>query len=278
MPGVHTTQFDELSTCIECVAAGYGWSIRKQQCGGYKNKRCDVSVSMPAAATEASPPVSGPWMLGSFEQESPTGSTNSLPVAPALVLSLVLAVTLAWSLKSTHQKATSKRGDDAMHGNSVEQNVEPKAASTERSNVVRRKRRSRRASQVVQYPTTPCGILKEGLKTHQDPTRQIQGKNLPGPSFAPTPEIRLFKRWQKPPMATSKHNSPRKAASILQGQFELDDLTKTFRSLATQDQQADSDSTANTGLSQTESDPPDESGAPSSATAPPNLSYIFAAP
>ena len=41
--------FEDLPTCAECVAAGYGWSVSKQRCGGYRNKVRQKTASPGAA-------------------------------------------------------------------------------------------------------------------------------------------------------------------------------------------------------------------------------------
>ena len=35
--------FSQHADCGSCVAAGYGWSERKQKCGGFAHKRCDLT-------------------------------------------------------------------------------------------------------------------------------------------------------------------------------------------------------------------------------------------
>ena len=34
------SRFDSLTSCEDCVAAGFGWSVRKAKCGGYSNRDC----------------------------------------------------------------------------------------------------------------------------------------------------------------------------------------------------------------------------------------------
>ena len=37
--------FSRHTDCGSCVAAGYGWSERKQKCGGFAHQRCDLATS-----------------------------------------------------------------------------------------------------------------------------------------------------------------------------------------------------------------------------------------
>ena len=37
---VNAGKFDGYKTCSQCVAAGYGWSLKKGKCGGYGNRKC----------------------------------------------------------------------------------------------------------------------------------------------------------------------------------------------------------------------------------------------
>ena len=37
--------FSQHTDCGSCVAAGYGWSERKQKCGGFAHKYCDLAGS-----------------------------------------------------------------------------------------------------------------------------------------------------------------------------------------------------------------------------------------
>jgi hypothetical protein len=36
--------FQELKKCNDCVAAGYGWSVSKQRCGGFGNRECPADM------------------------------------------------------------------------------------------------------------------------------------------------------------------------------------------------------------------------------------------
>jgi hypothetical protein len=51
------SRFANLTDCPSCVAAGYGWSTKKQRCGGYIAKACpdDAVPASPAGAAQAQP-------------------------------------------------------------------------------------------------------------------------------------------------------------------------------------------------------------------------------
>ena len=42
------SRFDSLTSCEDCVAAGFGWSVRKAKCGGYSNRDCSQCSSSSA--------------------------------------------------------------------------------------------------------------------------------------------------------------------------------------------------------------------------------------
>ena len=47
----------QFTTCRGCVSAGFGWSEKKQRCGGFANKECAPAAA--AAAAAAAQPAAG---------------------------------------------------------------------------------------------------------------------------------------------------------------------------------------------------------------------------
>ena len=234
----HGNRFDELSTCIECVAAGYGWSIRKQRCGGYKNRLC--APSMPDHATDGGVPAPGPWILGHSFEDAGQKTTSTEPGCwlcgidsqtdvTALVLGLVMAIAFSWwAVKPLYQNQVRVSGlrdtlDSSNQACRQDATVELESLATVRGVVNRRQRRGRAGPQgLFQRPVMARGILLNG-SNRQSATRE-RNETSSGLRFDPKPEVRFFKRWQKPP--TIKQSSPRKAQGAA---FEL---TGPFGSLA----------------------------------------------
>ena len=54
------SKFAAFTTCDSCIDAGFGWSTKKNKCGGYPNKKCPASAPAPvgAACTERPPSIS----------------------------------------------------------------------------------------------------------------------------------------------------------------------------------------------------------------------------
>jgi hypothetical protein len=49
-----SASFKDFTTCDSCVGAGFGWSVKKQRCGGYANRAC--ASAPPAVASPPAPP------------------------------------------------------------------------------------------------------------------------------------------------------------------------------------------------------------------------------
>ena len=271
--------FDELTTCTECVAAGYGWSTRKQRCGGYRNKRCDAS-SVPDNAAASS--AAGPWMLGSpsgsvgHMTESATSARSWLDAvdsqSSSSALGVVLVVALAWwALRLVWQTQASGLGRRALgsSGSTVsrKERIDVEASGAERAAAPGRRHRRGRTTP----PAPPCSVLRNGFST-KDVTRACDTSRT-ALRFAPTPEVRFFKPWQQRSAAGQSY--PRKKQVVAP---ELVDPTGSITA-QTQNNGGDCGVT-----NRTQSSKPTQRGTPAAvlAAAPtpvqPDLAYIFGPP
>ena len=66
-----TPPFAEFHACDDCVAAGYGWSLRKAKCGMFANRECPTAdAPTPPAAL---PPGAGGALQVTFADDGPLG-------------------------------------------------------------------------------------------------------------------------------------------------------------------------------------------------------------
>jgi hypothetical protein len=197
--------------------------------------------SVPDHATDGGVPAPGPWMLGHSSEDvsQKIGSTgagcwlcdvDSQPMVSALVLGLVLAMAVSWwVLRRLRQRQVVSSGlkDTLRSAGSKPCQLQEATIGTESSDTMRklaglRHKRGRRAAPqgVFQRPALARGILLNGSN---GATQKRDTAHL-GLRFAPTSEVRLFKRWQKPP--SIKQSSPRNT------QHAAFELTDPFGSLA----------------------------------------------
>lgn len=59
--GVAAGKFDKYTSCESCTAAGFGWSEKKNKCGGFPQKTCKAAASPPKASTPSPPPAPAPF-------------------------------------------------------------------------------------------------------------------------------------------------------------------------------------------------------------------------
>ena len=209
--------FEDLPTCAECVAAGYGWSVSKQRCGGYRNKVCIIEAGDETQAV----PAPGPWMLG--EQAATTAAqrlecgsswwcaSHRQQMLTALVLGLAaLAVPLLWRQLGS-QRRSALGGGEPLPVPVPEPEPEPEPKKEQAAAGARQKRR--RAAERAAPPAfcggggaASAGILKSSASWDSEASDRRPRTML---WFKPTPDVRHFKRWQKP--LSSKPGSPSKA-------------------------------------------------------------------
>ena len=153
---------------------------------------------------------------------------SQLDVTP-LVLSLVLAIVFSWwALRPLRQKQVRVAGlsdtlDSGSKPGQQEATIELTSLGAMGGVVDRRQKRGQAGRQgVSQRPVMARGILLNG--SNRKGATQERDEPSSGLRFVPEPEVRVFKRWQKPP--ANKHTSPRKTQDAA---FEL---TGPFSSLA----------------------------------------------
>ena len=260
--------FDRLSTCSECVAAGYGWSTRRQRCGGYRNKRCDATVP----DTE---PASGPWMLGSplgsvgQTMESTTSARRWLDVvdsqSASAALGVVLLVALAWwGLRCLWQTQASgfPRALPPRSKVGQKKHIETESSGAERAAAAGRRHNRGRTTP----PVPPCSVLRSGFSTKS--VTQACDTNRTALRFAPTPEVRFFKPRQQMATPEQRHLRKKQVAAL--------ELADPIGSLVarTRSNGGGCGATDRTHLSK-----PNKRGAPPApAPVEPDLAYIFGPP
>ena len=175
-------------------------------------------MSVPDVARFASVPAPGPWMLGNtdraLQMESYSANhgcrllctvNNSQPIVFALLLGLVLAVPLVWWSLGLHQKQALKLRlalRSSWHSKQATVDSEPRGSG--RDVAPQRHRRRQTVPQDVDRLPPFRSILKTEA-TAEDTAQKCVKQHL-AICFASKPEVRLFKRWQKP----VRQRSPRK--------------------------------------------------------------------
>ena len=199
--------FARFTDCQTCIAAGYGWSRRKNKCGGYKNHACDMGMAHGTGLLE---PIESLPAKGSQHPQELLAQNTTMDLAVVCVLFVGLFSLLGWIRYSKQHDPGAASIVEWHRKQSIGSNFGEQNYVDSNNRISMQQRSQSCAGTVSRLPAVPqmrknlANLPLSGILLHSSDKPHRHGRQ--SLSFDPRPEIKLFARWN---FSRQKLQSPR---------------------------------------------------------------------